>query len=117
MSKLNVRLVYMTFPSKKEAKRTGEALLKERLAACVNVFSDMRSVYWWKGEIESSKEVVMIAKTSVRKYPALKKRVLELHSYECPCILMINIEDGHKGYLDWLNDSLNDPPLRKLKRK
>ncbi len=94
--------VYMTAGHREEAKRIGRALLEERLAACVNIFDGMSAMYWWEGEIQEESETAMIAKTRGDLMESLIERVRELHSYDCPCIISLPIEDGYEGYLDWL---------------
>ena len=97
---------YITTQNKTEAKKIGSALVKERLCACVNIFSDMNSIYWWKGKMEEANEAILIAKTTKNKFSKLSARVKQLHSYECPCILQIDITDGNKEYVDWLISNL-----------
>lgn len=98
---------YITCKNKSEAKNIGKILLKERLAACINIFDDMNSLYWWKGEIVEGNEAVLIAKTSSALFGKLSKKVKSVHSYSIPCILQIPIIGGNKGYLDWLKSALN----------
>ncbi len=81
-------------------------MVKEKLCACVNIFPEMNSIYWWKGKIEEANEAVLIAKTTKNKFKKLSARVKELHSYECPCILQIEITDGNKEYVSWLFENL-----------
>ena len=78
--------------------------MEEKLAACVNILPDMESIYHWQGKIESSHEVVLIAKTSSQLVSTCTERVKELHTYETPCILSIAIEGGEPGYIKWLLD-------------
>ncbi|MGE3623272.1 MAG: divalent-cation tolerance protein CutA [Bdellovibrionales bacterium] len=94
--------VYITAPSREIAEKIAHGLVEGRFAACVNIISGMRSLYRWKGKVEVANEVVLIAKTRAELFPALEKRVKELHSYECPCIVAWPIEAGHGPYLDWL---------------
>jgi len=94
--------VYMTAGHKDEAKRIGKALLEERLAACVNILDGMTSMYWWEDEVQEDEETVLIAKTRADLFERLVDRVRELHSYDCPCIVSLPIEDGDAGFLEWL---------------
>jgi len=95
-------LIYITARDKAEAKKIGRVLVKERLAACVNIWDHMESIYWWKGKMEEGKEAVLIAKTRQAKVKPLIQRVKELHSYVCPCIVALPITHGHRPFLDWL---------------
>lgn len=98
--------VYITTGSIDEAREIGSTLVKERLAACVNILPGMESMYHWNNEIASDNEVILIAKTSDKLFDELRKRVLELHTYECPCIVAIPVADGFQGYFDWLASNL-----------
>jgi periplasmic divalent cation tolerance protein len=95
-------LVLMTASSEKEGEEIAQALVKEKLAACVNVLPAIKSVYRWKGEIASEQEVLLLAKTKDRLFDRLKKRVLELHSYEVPEIIALPVLAGLEVYLGWL---------------
>ncbi len=98
---------YIVCKNKSEAKKIGKIILKERLAACVNIFDNMSSMYWWKGKIEEANEVVLIAKTSKKLFPKLSKKVKSIHSYSVPCILQLEVKDGNKEYVKWLLSALN----------
>lgn len=97
---------YIVTKNKTEAKKIGKALVQYRLAACVNIFDKMHSMYWWKGKIEEANEAVLIAKTTKKLFPKLSKKVKSIHSYDVPCILQISISDGNKEYVKWLTDSV-----------
>lgn len=94
-------IVYIICTSTKESKKIATVLVKEKLAACCNWFKS-ESVYEWRGKLVKTPEVILIAKTSEKKYPALEKRVKELHSYENPCIVAWLIKRGSRQYIKWL---------------
>jgi len=94
--------VYTTYPSLVEAERIGKAVLEQRLAACVNILPGMISHYWWQGAIERGEEVVMIIKTRASLAEGVRAAVKAMHSYTTPAILVLPIEDGEPGYLQWL---------------
>ena len=94
--------VYTTYPSLVEAERIGKAVLERRLAACVNILPGMVSHYWWEGKIERGEEVVMIIKTRASLADGVRAAVKELHPYDTPAILVLPIEGGEAGYIDWL---------------
>jgi periplasmic divalent cation tolerance protein len=94
--------VYTTYPSLVEAERIGKALLERRLAACVNILPGMISHYWWQGAIERGEEVVMIVKTRASLAEGVRAAVKEMHSYTTPAILVLPVEGGEPGYIDWL---------------
>lgn len=96
------RLIYITTPNKEEAERIGQALVEERLAACVNIYPEIRSIYWWQGKLESENEAVLVAKTVEALVDEVTRKVKELHPYECPCIIAFKVEEGYKPFLDWI---------------
>lgn len=103
-----VNLVYMTAGSRKEAETIGRELVAGRLAACVNIFSSMNSIYRWQDELQMDEEVVMIAKTTANKFDQLVEKVKSLHSYDCPCILQLPVTGGHQPFLDWISSEVKD---------
>lgn len=98
----------MTASNRDEARRIGRALVEEGLAACVNVLGDIESIYRWEGRICEEPEVAFIAKTTAAKSDALTRRVVELHSYDTPCVSILPVESGHPAYLAWVHDSLSE---------
>ncbi len=95
-------LVYITFPSEAEAGKVGETIVKEGLARCVNIIPHMKSIFFWKGKLEMSKECILIAKTSERNYGKLERRVKQLHSYDTPCIVALKVERGSREFIKWV---------------
>ena len=83
-------IIYVTNPDLKTAKRIASHLLKKRLIACANFFP-IESAYWWKGKIETSREVVAILKTRKANWNKLKAAVEKIHPYETPCIIKIPV--------------------------
>ncbi len=100
----NLRLVYITTKDKQEAKTIGKKLVKEKLAACVNIVDGMESIYRWEGEIVEDQETILIAKTPYHNVKELTERVKELHSYECPCVISLQLteQEGNEEYQHWL---------------
>ena len=94
--------VYIVTADMPEAERIAEALVAERLAACVNILGAVRSVYRWQGAVERADEVAMIAKTTQTLFDALNARVRALHSYDTPAIVAWPIVAGDAAYLDWI---------------
>ncbi len=105
----NLRLVYITTENKEEAKKIGGKLVEDHLAACVNIIDGMESMFWWKGNVEEGRETILIAKTTLRNISELTRRVKELHSYDCPCVITfsINEQEGNEEYLDWLENEVS----------
>lgn len=98
-------VVFITASNEDEASRVAHSLVENRLAACVNIIRNVRSIYSWQGKIEDDSEVLMIAKTQRTLFDALSKRVKELHSYTVPEIIAVQIVDGSEDYLKWLMEA------------
>ena len=97
-----VVLIYITAGSMEEARTIGNKLVSDRLAACVNIIDNVSSMYWWEGEIQDDKEVILIAKTKESLVPELVEKVRSMHSYSCPCIVSLPILNGNRAFLDWV---------------
>lgn len=112
-ARTGVVAVYITASNRAEARRLANALVEERLAACVNILGAIESVYRWKGRVEKGNEVALIAKTRRSRVRALTARVQELHSYEVPCVVVFPLEDGNKAFLSWVaSESLGQAAYR-----
>ena len=99
---MNARLIYITAGSMDEARKIADAVIGERLAACVNILPGMISLYRWKGKVAADEEIVVIAKTCENLVEPLTARVAEIHSYDCPCIVAIPIDGGNPTFLSWI---------------
>ena len=100
------RLIYMTAGSADEARMIGETLVAERLAACVNLIDGMTSIYHWQGDLQRDTETVLIAKTREDRVAALTERVKTLHSYDCPCVVALPVDDGNPQFLRWIDEQI-----------
>ena len=94
--------MYIVAADPGEANRIAQALVDDRLAACVNILGDIQSVYRWNGQIERAGEVALIAKTRRDLFDRLTARVRTLHSYDIPAIVAWPIVAGEGAYLDWI---------------
>lgn len=101
------RLVLSTCPNTRVAKRIATALVKEELAACVNILPALQSVYRWRGKVESAKEILMVIKIRARDYARVEARVRQLHPYDLPEVISVSIASGYSRYLAWLEDPNN----------
>ena len=97
-------VVLVTVGSEQEAETIATALLEERLAACVNVTSPVRSLYHWEGRIADDREWQLIIKTQERLFEALAARVRALHSYDVPEIIALPVLAGITDYVDWIQN-------------
>jgi periplasmic divalent cation tolerance protein len=95
-------VVLITTSSEEDASRIADALVGERLAACVNIVPAVRSVYRWQDRIERAQECLLIVKSTDEALTALTARVKALHSYTVPEILAVPVSGGSGDYLDWL---------------
>ena len=95
-------LVYTTFPDMDIALSVGEALVRDRLIACINVLPGMQSVYAWKGGIERGQEVVAILKTRAGLQDRVHRVLKERHPYETPVILFIQPTGADSATLEWI---------------
>ncbi|MBS0439478.1 MAG: divalent-cation tolerance protein CutA, partial [Proteobacteria bacterium] len=89
-------------PDEASATRIAQALVGERLAACVNRIPGIASTYRWEGEIHDEGEVLLLIKSVRERFDALRDRILALHPYELPEIIAVDIASGHAPYLDWI---------------
>ena len=102
----DVRIVLITAPDLAVAAGLGRALVEERLAACANLVPQITSIYRWEGAVQEDSEVLMVVKTSAGRVAALTERVLALHPYEVPEVLVLPVESGAAAYLDWVRASV-----------
>lgn len=100
------RVVFTTAGSQDQAVTIAQALVERRLAACVNVFSGMCSIYRWKGKLVEEDEKLLLIKTDQRRFPAVREAIRELHTYEVPEVLALPVLDGDRAYLDWIRECL-----------
>ncbi len=100
------RVVVTTAADIEEARRLGQTLVEERLAACATLVPSVESIYRWQGEVEFSTEALLVLKTTADQIGALQTRLHQLHSYQTPEFLVLSVESGSPGYIDWLHSSL-----------
>ena len=97
-------IVLITTSDEVEAVRIARALVEARLAGCVNIIKDIRSIYNWQGKVEDENEVLMVVKTRESLFDPLMEKVKELHSYTVPEIIALPIIQGSEDYLKWLKE-------------
>jgi periplasmic divalent cation tolerance protein len=97
-------VVLITTPSAAVAHRIGRTLVKERLAACVNVVPRVASLFFWEGRLRREKEALMVVKTAARRFDRLAARVKQLHPYTVPEIIALPILKGSADYLKWVRE-------------
>jgi len=102
---MTVVSVYAVFANEDEATRIGRQMVEERLAACVNILSPVRSIYRWQGKVEEAQEVAAIFKTKRDAADRLVTRIAALHSYDVPCVVTWPIDKVLVAYAEWVEGS------------
>lgn len=97
-------VVLVTAPSKAAAAAIAQALIQDKLAACVNILP-VESLYIWQGQVQQEQEYQLLIKTHLVHYQALETRIRELHSYEVPEIIAVPILQGSAAYLHWIGET------------
>jgi periplasmic divalent cation tolerance protein len=105
MSEIEVIVVWVTASDKNQAQSIAQTLLERRLVACVNIFGEVDAMYWWKGSLAKSREVVMMIKTRRELFSSVEAVVKEQHSYDVPEVIAAPLVEGSAAYLEWVKDS------------
>lgn len=108
--RLNTFICLCTCPDTASADRIAGVLIEARLAACVNLLPGMQSVYRWQGGVERATEVLLLIKSSDTRRDAVVARIAELHPYDVPEIIVLDIAAGLPAYLQWIVDSTAEAP-------
>jgi len=98
----NARIVMTTAGSQEEARKIAHALVERRVAACVNIVPRIESVYRWQGKVETAEEWLLLIKTQAESFERVRDAVKELHSYDLPECVMLEVIAGNQEYLDWI---------------
>jgi periplasmic divalent cation tolerance protein len=101
-------LVFTTAGSDEEAAKIAHALVERRLAACVNIVPRIHSVYRWQGKVESADESLLIIKTTRGREEQVRSAIQELHSYELPECIVVEIDGGSGEYLRWIIENVGE---------
>ena len=104
--------LYMTFANEEEAKQISRELVTKRLVACVNILAPIQSLYWWNDSVQEDTEIACLAKTVSQNVEEVIQTVQKMHSYECPCIISLPIENGAPEYLKWIRDETKKTALK-----
>ena len=103
----DVILVMTNMPDEASARLLAEALVTQKLAACINILAPCQSVYSWQGKLEHADEIPMLIKTNQAHYQALEAAIIKAHPYELPELITINVDGGLPRYLQWVNAQLS----------
>ncbi|MBP9733799.1 MAG: divalent-cation tolerance protein CutA [Candidatus Omnitrophica bacterium] len=101
----DIRVVLITCKDDDQASGIARELVQQRLAACVSLIPQIRSLYVWQGKLEETSEVMLVAKTRQELVGRLEEAVRALHSYECPEIISMPVDQGFAPYLAWVRES------------
>lgn len=102
-------IVLVTAPTADKAAELARALVEAQLAACGNIVPGLRSIYRWEGKVQDEPEVLLILKTRADLFEPLRARIVELHPYDVPEVLRVDIAEGHAPYLSWILGSTRAP--------
>ena len=105
MKSKDVRVVLCTCPPN-DASRIAKTLLEEKMVACVNVVAGVRSMYRWKNKVTEDAESLLVIKTPERCYDTMAARLQQIHPYEVPEVLSLDVNNGSDTYISWVNDSV-----------
>lgn len=100
-------IVLTTAPDGSVAQSIADALVTEKLAACVNIIPSVQSVFWWEERIQHEPEIMLVIKTIRDRRKTLEKRLKELHPYDVPEVIVLNVFGGSEEYLKWICNSVN----------
>jgi periplasmic divalent cation tolerance protein len=101
-------LVITTLPDQTTAASLADRLVRDRLAACVNIGAAVTSVYLWEGRQQHDSEVMLTIKTTASRYPALQDAIVAAHPYELPEVIAVPITAGLPQYLAWIETCTSD---------
>lgn len=110
-SRSRAHIVLTSASNADEAALLARTLVEERLAACATLIPTVESIYHWEDQIETSTEALLMLKTSSEQLAGLEARLRELHSYQIPEFLVLDVDSGSHLYLDWLFASLRKPQV------
>lgn len=102
-------LIYVVCQDEKEARNIGMKLLKKKLCACVNIIDGITSLSFWppkSDKIQEAEETILLIKTVKENFSQINKEILELHSYEIPCIFSVDVDDVDSKYYNWLSKQI-----------
>ena len=95
-----------TCPTMTIAQNIAQQLVTEKLAACINILPNVMSVYRWQDQVVSETEVQLLIKSKVEYFDLVNDRIKQLHPYDTPEVIALNIQQGDHQYLNWINESL-----------
>jgi len=108
MKETNNVVILVTTSNAEESQKIADLLLNRRKAACVNIVTNINSIFWWQGKIDSSAESLLIIKTKTSLLSEVVSLVKDCHSYKVPEIIALPIIGGNEDYLRWINSEVTE---------
>ena len=102
----DIVVILSTAPDADTANRLAQGLVENRLAACVNIMPDIRSIYRWQGTVQNESEIMMVIKSTQQSFAAVETWLQEHHPYDEPELLALPVGQGSNTYLDWVDDNV-----------
>jgi len=96
--------IFVTVPTEEMAVSISQTLVREKLAACVQISGPVRSIYQWQNKVCDEKELVLVIKSTLDLFEEIKNCVVQLHTYDVPEIIALPISQGLDKYLNWIED-------------
>lgn len=106
---MEMTTLYVTAPSREVALKIAHDLVERCLVACANISGEITSVYRWENEVQTSPEVAILFKTQTSLISAATERILEIHPYDCPCVVAWNSCAGNEKFFDWVQQETTSP--------
>ena len=106
MEKSQNCLVYVTVKDEDEGLFIAQKVVEKKLAACANLYPKIRSVFNYQNQIQTQEEAVLLLKTTFQAYDKLERFIIQVHSYDHPCILKLPIEGGAADFMSWIKDTV-----------
>jgi periplasmic divalent cation tolerance protein len=100
-----MRLIYTPCSSKEEAKTIASSLLEQKLIACANIIPNIQSLYIWEGELRDEEEFILLSKCKEKHAQEVERKIEEMHSYECPCILQFSPQEVNPLFAKYIDNS------------
>ncbi len=99
-------VVFVTASSREEGEKIARVLLEKKLVACVNIVENVTSLFWWRGAIDSSREVLLVMKTRAEVFDKLVEEIKKVHSYEVPEIISFKLWRCYEPYAAWVRETI-----------
>ena len=101
-------VILVTTDNKEEAGKIADMLVSHRIAACVNIVPEVNSTFWWQGQTDSARELLLIIKSKASLLSQITELIKEVHSYKVPEVIALPIVGGNDDYLDWIDNEVQE---------